>query len=71
MNENEKAEVVIDENDKLSVGYKILSFLIPLAGLIIWGVRKKDRPVSSKQALVCAAWGFGISMGMKFVLAFL
>lgn len=40
--------------EKASVGLAILSFFIPLAGLIIFAAKKKDRPKTAKTCLIVA-----------------
>ena len=41
-------------------GLKILSLIIPLAGLILWLVNKDKQPVSAKTCLVWAGIGFAL-----------
>lgn len=38
------------EEDKKSIGLNILSWFVPLAGFIYWGVKKKDVPIKAKSA---------------------
>jgi len=50
----------------------VLSFLIPLLGLILYLVWKDSRPVASKACGKAALWGFivGIIVGFIFPLIF-
>lgn len=43
-------------------GFKILSLLIPLAGIILWAVKKSKEPVAAKSCLIWAAIGFGLDI---------
>lgn len=49
-------------NDELGIGLKIVSFLIPLVGAILYFVNKKDNPGKAKAACNFALYGivFGI-----------
>lgn len=44
--------------EKASVGFAILSFFIPLAGLIIFLTKKNDRPKTAKVSGICALVSF-------------
>lgn len=44
--------------DKLSVPLVILSFCIPIAGAIIWLIKKDKEPASAKTACTAAIIGF-------------
>lgn len=59
----------VDE-DKKSIGFNILSFFIPLAGLIIFLVKKDEKPIQAKSAGKCAIAGVVVSIVLS-VLAFL
>ncbi|MBO5883149.1 MAG: zinc-ribbon domain-containing protein [Clostridia bacterium] len=50
------------EPDEISVGFCILSALIPLFGLIYWGVKHKDTPRKAKACGITAliSWGVGL-----------
>lgn len=55
------------ENDKLGIGWIILSVLIPLAGIIIFFVQKsKGFNNKAKTALIAAAAGFVIGVVLQF-----
>ena len=45
-------------NDTPSAGLKVLSFFIPLAGLILFVVQSKDTPISAKEYGKWALIGF-------------
>ena len=49
--------------DKASVGLCILSFLIPLAGWILYFVKRDDTPVKAK---ACSTWAW-IGFGINFI----
>jgi hypothetical protein len=48
--------------EDLHVGLKILSFCIPLAGAIIYFVKKDNEPVAAKSACTLALIGFGVNI---------
>ena len=48
--------------DNGSFGWGLLGFCIPLVGLILFLVWKSEKPVSSKQAGIGAAIGFGLNL---------
>lgn len=54
-------------NEDAGWGLKILSLLIPLAGLILWLVKKDKEPVAAKTCLIWA----GIGVIVNFVLGLL
>jgi phage shock protein PspC (stress-responsive transcriptional regulator) len=62
----QKSEAEIEEINKqggdISEGEKIVSFLIPLVGFIIYGVNSSERPDKANKALKAAIWGmaFGV-----------
>ena len=47
---------------------KILSFFIPLAGLILWLVNKDKKPVEAKTCLIWAGIGFGVSVVLGIIV---
>lgn len=47
-----------NDQEELSMLLKIVCFLIPLVGLILYFVWKKDYPVKSKSACQMALFGF-------------
>ena len=63
--EEEKGE------DKLHIGLQILSFLIPLAGAVIYFANKDNYPNKAGTAARTAWWGFGIGILTRIIYAFL
>lgn len=51
-----------NSNDLPSTGLNILSFLIPLVGLIIYIIEKDKSPIKAKSAGKSALWGVGVSV---------
>ncbi len=51
-------------NEDAGWGLKILSLLIPLAGLILWLVKKDKEPVAAKTCLIWA--GIGVVVNIVF-----
>ncbi|MCI9111400.1 MAG: DUF456 domain-containing protein [Eubacterium sp.] len=56
-------------NDKKSVGLNIISFFIPLVGLIIYLVQKDTTPVKAKSAGKSALIGFILGIVLSIVYA--
>lgn len=52
----------LNMSDSLNVGFKILCFLIPIVGLILYIVEKEKNPIKANSAGKCALWGFVISL---------
>ena len=52
-----------------TTGMKVLSFLIPLAGLILFIVDKDKKPVAAKDELMWAGIGFGVGIVLYFLSA--
>lgn len=50
----------------LGIGWGILSFLIPLAGWIMYFIWKDETPQRAKQACTLAWCGFGLNLFMTF-----
>lgn len=57
-------------NDQPSVGLNILSFLIPLVGLIIYLTERDKSPRKATSAGKAALWGVGISVILSVVSFF-
>ncbi len=51
-----------DDIDKPNIALDILSFLIPIAGLILYFVKNEKYPNSAKAYLICAICGFVLSI---------
>ena len=58
------AVAVTANAEDASTGMKILSFIIPIAGLILFFVDKSKKPVAAKQELKWA----GIGLGVRIIL---
>lgn len=56
------------QEEKASVGLAILSFIIPLAGLIIFLVKKDSRPKTAKVSGICALVSFIINIIFTIVI---
>lgn len=58
------------KEEKSTFGWGILSFFVPIAGLILFIIWKKDRPKTSKTAGICAIIGviFSIFIGIFVVI---
>jgi hypothetical protein len=54
-------------NEDLHIGLKILSFCIPLAGAIIYFVKKDKEPVAAKSACTFALIGLGVNIVLTIV----
>lgn len=61
-NESISNEVNLNSNDVPSTGLNIISFLIPLVGLIIYLTEKDKAPKKAKSAGKAAIWGVGVSI---------
>lgn len=61
MSENNKSQ------EDLSTGLKVLSFCIPLAGAIIYFVKKDNEPVAAKSACNMALIGFGVGVVLNVI----
>ncbi len=53
--------------DKLSTPFTILSFCIPLAGVIIYFVKKDKEPASAKTACTAALIGFAVGVVINII----
>jgi len=69
--ENSKFNEFENKNDKsqedLSTGLKVLSFCIPLAGAIIYFVKKNEEPVAAKSACNMALIGFAVGVVVRII----
>lgn len=59
------------KEDKLSTGLKILSFLIPIAGAVIYFANKSNSPNKAQSACTAALWGVGLSIALNVLVALL
>lgn len=58
----------INKKEKVSFGWKLLSFCFPLIGLILFVVKKKDSPAMAKTCGKSALIGFILSIVMSIVM---
>ncbi len=54
-------------NEDLHIGLKILSFCIPLAGAIIYFVKKDKEPLAAKSACNLALIGLGVNVVLTVI----
>ena len=56
--------------DEKSTGLNVISFLIPLVGLIIYLTQKDTHPIKAKSAGKSALWGVGVgvALGILFTI---
>ena len=52
----------MSNQDSSSIGFGILSFFIPLVGLILFFVWKADKPLKAKSCIIGAAIGFVLGL---------
>ena len=57
----------LDPNDMPSTGLNIISFLIPLVGLIIYLTEKDRSPKKASSAGKAALWGVGVSFVLTII----
>jgi hypothetical protein len=50
------------EEDKVSVGFCVLAFFIPLFGLIYWAVKRADTPKNANAVGLTALISWGVNM---------
>ena len=58
---------VATSGEGATTGMKILSFLIPLVGLILFIVDKDKKPVAAKDELMWAGIGFGVGIVLYII----
>jgi uncharacterized BrkB/YihY/UPF0761 family membrane protein len=63
----QKKQKIEDTGDKLSIGFTILSLFVPLVGLILWLVWKKDTPIKAKYCGIGALIGFIIISAIQML----
>ena len=58
--------------DKVNIGLAILSFLIPLVGIILWIVKAKETPKAARTygLVAIASWVLSIIVGIGFGLIY-
>jgi len=55
------------EEDKLEIGWQILSFCIPIAGAVLYFINKDKFPNKAKTACYAALIGVGVSIVLNIV----
>lgn len=70
-NVNQENNSTAAKNEKVNVWLAILSFIIPLAGLIIFLMKKDKDPKTAKASGICAIVGFLLGFIISFILTFL
>ena len=64
---NKSSEINNGNIDKPSIALDILSFCIPIAGLILYFIKKSEYPNSAKAYLICAICGFALGFIFSLV----
>jgi hypothetical protein len=64
MENQENNTDLLNSNDKPALGYQILAFVIPIAGLIMAYNNRKDFPLKAKRYKILAV--IAISIGLFF-----
>ncbi len=57
-----------DVDDSAGIFMKILCFLLPIVGLVLYFVKRNSLPNAAKSYLIWAAAGFGLSLLINFAL---
>ena len=57
----------MSNTDQKSTGLNIISFLIPLVGLIIYLTQKETSPIKATSAGKAALWGVGVSVVLTII----
>ena len=60
--------LINNPDDEVNIGLCVLSALIPLFGLIYWGVKHKETPKKAKACGITALVAWGVSFLFSFVL---
>ncbi len=63
----EKQSVAVASDDASSAGMAILGFFVPLAGLIVWLIKKDTKPLMAKSAGKGALIGFITSIVFSII----
>jgi hypothetical protein len=53
--------------DQKSTGLNVISFLIPLVGLIIYLIQKDSHPIKATSAGKAALWGVGVGVVLYII----
>lgn len=57
--------------DQKSTGLNVISFLIPLVGLIVYLTQKDSYPIKAKSAGKAALWGVGTGIVLNILMGIL
>jgi hypothetical protein len=61
---------ILNPNDQPSTGLNIISFLIPLVGLIIYLTEREKSPIKATSAGKAALWGVGVTIVLSIISFF-
>jgi hypothetical protein len=61
------SQVDSNPNDTPSTGLNIVSFLVPIVGLVIYLTEKDKAPIKAKSAGKAAIWGVGVSVILSVI----
>tara|TARA_B110000977_G_scaffold106502_1_gene138793 strand:- start:202 stop:405 length:204 start_codon:yes stop_codon:yes gene_type:complete len=57
----------INNNDKPSVGWQILAFIIPIAGIIMYFNNNKEFPIKAKRYIQLAGFSIALSLILRLI----
>lgn len=69
MSEEKNYPTQENPQDKLSFGLAVLSFLIPIVGIVIYFSDKSEKPNKAKSACNAALWSIGIGVVLNIIAA--
>lgn len=55
------------DNDKLNIGFTILSIIIPIVGFILFFVYRSKEPKKANTAVIAALLGVGLNLLFYFI----
>jgi hypothetical protein len=55
-------------DEELETGFKVLSFCVPIAGLILYFMNKDKFPKKASQACSMAIWGFVVGIVLNIIV---
>lgn len=64
---NEPLVQTVIQPDEVSVGLCILSFLIPLFGIIYWALKSKETPKKAKACGIAGLIGWGVNLLISII----
>jgi uncharacterized membrane protein YvbJ len=53
---------VVNQDDEVSIGFCVLSVLVPLFGVIYWAVKNKETPKRAKACGIAGLVSWGVSL---------